>query len=70
MWPNMALIRSVVYNAILFFSFPCRARLALRYGSQKMSLTEYEIHNYPHDFAVTKVDAPLDQCAFLLDFDR
>jgi hypothetical protein len=35
-----------------------------------MSLTVYGIHNYPHDFAVTKIDAPLDQCAFLLDFSR
>jgi len=35
-----------------------------------MSLTIYGIHNYPHDFAVTKVDAPLNECAFLLDFSR
>ena len=35
-----------------------------------MSLTIYRINNYPHDFPVTKVDAPLEQCAFLLDFDR
>ena len=35
-----------------------------------MSLTVYGIHSYPHDFAVTKIDAPLDQCAFLLDFGR
>lgn len=36
----------------------------------KMSLTVYGIHNYPHDFAVTKVNAPLNQCTFLLDFSR
>ena len=35
-----------------------------------MSLTIYGIHNYPHDFLVTEVDAPLEQCAFLLDFGR
>lgn len=35
-----------------------------------MSLTIYRIHDYPHDFALTKVDAPLNQCAFLLDFSR
>jgi hypothetical protein len=35
-----------------------------------MPLTIYGIHNYPHDFLVTKVDAPLEQCAFLLDFGR
>ena len=35
-----------------------------------MALTIYGIPNYPHDFLVTKVDAPLEQCAFLLDFSR
>lgn len=35
-----------------------------------MPLTIYGVHNYPHDFLVTKVDAPIEQCAFLLDFNR
>ncbi|MEZ0232564.1 MAG: hypothetical protein ACAH12_06970 [Methylophilaceae bacterium] len=35
-----------------------------------MSLTIYGVNNYPHDFLVTKVGAPLEQCAFLLDFGR
>jgi len=35
-----------------------------------MALTVYGFHNHPHDFAVTKVDAPLDQCTFILDFSR
>lgn len=35
-----------------------------------MRLTIYGVRNYPHDFLVTKVDAPLEQCAFLLDFGR
>jgi hypothetical protein len=30
----------------------------------------YGFHNHPHDFAVTKVDAPLEQCTFFLDFTR
>jgi len=29
-----------------------------------MAMTIYGIHNYPHDFAVTKIDAPLAECAF------
>ena len=35
-----------------------------------MPLTIYGIPDYPHDFLVTKVDAPLEQCVFLLDFRR
>lgn len=35
-----------------------------------MPVTIYGIQNYPHDFLVTKVDAPIEQCAFLLDFGR
>ncbi len=35
-----------------------------------MSITIYGIHNYPHDFLVTEINAPLEQCAFLLDFGR
>ena len=35
-----------------------------------MSLTIYGIQNYPHDFLVTNVGAPLEQCAFLLHFGR
>lgn len=35
-----------------------------------MPLTIYGIHDCPHDFPVTKVDAPLEQCAFLLHFSR
>ncbi|NOU12148.1 MAG: hypothetical protein HOO98_19340 [Nitrospira sp.] len=35
-----------------------------------MPLTIYGIHDYPHDFSVTKVGAPLEQCTFLLDFSR
>ena len=35
-----------------------------------MPLTIYGIHDYPRDFLVTKVGAPLEQCAFLLDFRR
>jgi hypothetical protein len=39
-------------------------------GLKEVSLTIYDIHGYPHNFAVTKIDAPLEQCAFLLDFGR
>jgi hypothetical protein len=35
-----------------------------------MQLTIYGVRDYPHDFLVTKVSAPLEQCAFLLDFGR
>lgn len=35
-----------------------------------MTLTVYGFHDHPHDFAVTKVDATLDQCTFFLDFSR
>ena len=35
-----------------------------------MPLTIYNIPNYPHDFLITKVDAPVEQCVFLLDFGR
>jgi len=35
-----------------------------------MPLTVYGFHDRTHDFAVTKIDAPLDQCKFLLDFGR
>jgi hypothetical protein len=35
-----------------------------------MALTIYGFHDYPHDFAVTKVGAPLEECTFLLDFRR
>lgn len=35
-----------------------------------MSLTVYGFHDRPHEFAVTKVGAPLEECEFLLDFSR
>src|SRR5512138_322331 len=35
-----------------------------------MALTIYGFHDRPHDFAVTKVDASVQKCAFLLDFSR
>jgi hypothetical protein len=35
-----------------------------------MALTLYGFNNRPHDFAVTKADAPLEDCVFLLDFTR
>lgn len=35
-----------------------------------MSLTLYGFHEFPNDFAVTKIDAGLDDCSFLLDFSR
>lgn len=35
-----------------------------------MTLTVYGFHDHAHDFAVTKVDAALEQCTFLLDFTR
>ena len=35
-----------------------------------MSLTIYSFHDHPHEFAVTKINAPLEQCVFLLDFTR
>ncbi|MBI4205627.1 MAG: hypothetical protein HY527_11430 [Betaproteobacteria bacterium] len=35
-----------------------------------MALTVYGFHDRPHDFAVTKVAAPLEECVFLLDFSR
>lgn len=35
-----------------------------------MALTVYAFHAYPHDFAVTKIGAPLEECSFLLDFSR
>lgn len=49
-------------------SYSDRLNIVRAHG--KMSLTVYGIHNYPHDFAVTKVNAPLNQCTFLLDFSR
>ena len=35
-----------------------------------MPLTIYGVHEYPHDFLITKVEAPIEQCVFLLDFER
>jgi hypothetical protein len=35
-----------------------------------VSLTVFAFHDHPHDFAVTKVGAPLEECSFLLDFSR
>jgi hypothetical protein len=35
-----------------------------------MALTRYGFHDRPHDFAVTKVGAPLAECEFVLDFSR
>ncbi len=35
-----------------------------------MALTLYGFHDYPTAFAVTKIDAPLEDCTFLLDFQR
>jgi hypothetical protein len=35
-----------------------------------MALTIYGFHQHPHEFAATKVGAPLDECAYLLDFSR
>ena len=35
-----------------------------------MALTLFGFHDRPHDFAVTKSDAALEDCAFLLDFNR
>ncbi len=35
-----------------------------------MTLTIYGFHDRPHDFAVTKVGASVQKCAFLLDFSR
>jgi hypothetical protein len=35
-----------------------------------MALTLYGFHDRPHDFAVTKTGAALEDCAFILDFSR
>ena len=35
-----------------------------------MALTLFGFHNHPQDFAVTNIEAPLEQCVFLLDFSR
>lgn len=35
-----------------------------------MALTIYAFHDYPTAFAVTKVDAPIEECPFFLDFSR
>jgi len=35
-----------------------------------MALTLYGFRDRPHDFAVTKADTVLEDCAFLLDFTR
>jgi hypothetical protein len=35
-----------------------------------MALTVYAFHADPHKLAVTKVDAPIEECPFLLDFSR
>jgi hypothetical protein len=35
-----------------------------------VALQLFGFHGHPSDFAVTKIDVPLDQCAFLLDFSR
>jgi hypothetical protein len=35
-----------------------------------MPLTIYTVNGYPHDFLITKIDAPLEECAYLLDFER
>ena len=35
-----------------------------------MTLRLFGFQAYPHEFAVTKIDVPLEECAFLLDFSR
>lgn len=35
-----------------------------------MALTIYAFHNHPTAFAVTKVDAPIEECPFFLDFTK
>jgi hypothetical protein len=35
-----------------------------------VALTLYGFPNHPQSFAVTKTNAPLDQCVFFLDFSR
>jgi hypothetical protein len=35
-----------------------------------MPLTIYGFHEHPHEFAATKVGAPLEDCVFVLDFSR
>lgn len=35
-----------------------------------MALQLFGFHGRPHDFAATKADVPLEECAFLLDFSR
>jgi len=35
-----------------------------------MALTIFGLHNHPNDFPVTKIDVPVEECVFLLDFSR
>ncbi len=35
-----------------------------------MALTVYGLRDYPNDFPVTKTDAALEDCSFVLDFSR
>jgi hypothetical protein len=35
-----------------------------------MALTLFMFPDHPHDYALTKVDAPLSDCVFFLDFSR
>lgn len=35
-----------------------------------MALKLYAFHAFPNDFAVTKIEAELEDCSFLLDFSR
>src|SRR5689334_13101907 len=41
-----------------------------RHNGATMALTVYGLYGRPDDFAVTKVGAPLEECAFILDFTR
>ncbi len=35
-----------------------------------MSIQLFGLHDRPHNIAVTKIDVPLEDCVFLLDFSR
>jgi hypothetical protein len=35
-----------------------------------VALTVFAFHNHPTAFAVTKADAPIEECPFFLDFSR
>jgi len=35
-----------------------------------MALQLFGFHEHPNDYAVTKIDVPLNECKFLLDFAR